>query len=117
MATVNGISNAEGALNADMAAAGSDELAQKAATDSFLLKIKDLMDGVKPESLIIIGIWIAVLLIGCFVAVFLLLKFGYKLDEKRHREIVEELEQRHAAVGFNAEEVEQPQEEQAEQLE
>ena len=108
MGVVNGISNAEGALNAETAAAGSDEIAQKAATSKFVATIQDLMTKVTPTSLIIIGIWVAVILIGCFVGVFLLIKFGYKISDQRHREMVEELEKRHAAVGFNAEEVEQP---------
>ena len=108
MPIVNGISKAEGSLNADMAAAGSDEVAQKAVTTNFVAKIQELMKDVKPSSLVIIGIWIAVLLVGCFVAVFLLIRFGYKLDEQRHREIVEELEKRHAASGFDKTELEEP---------
>ena len=108
MGVVNGISNAEGALNADMAAAGSNEAAQKIATDKFVGTIQDLMSKVTPTSLIIIGIWIAVLLVGCFLGVFFLIRFGYKITEESHRQMVEELEKRHAAVGFNAEEVEQP---------
>ena len=106
MATVNGISNAEGALNSDMAAA-STEAAKEAATTKFVDKIAELMDGVQKSSLNIIGLWIAIILIACFVAVWCLIHFGYKIDEKRHQEIVAELEQRHAASGFNAEEVEQ----------
>lgn len=70
--------------------------------------IRDLMEKVKPEMLIIIGIWILAILVLCFVGVFLLIRFGYKIDEQKHREIVAELEKRHAAVGFNAEEIEQP---------
>lgn len=106
MATVNGISNAEGALNADMAAAGSDEAAQAIAKTSFATKINDLMSQVTPTSLVIIGIWIIVILAGCFVATFLLIRFDYKIDEKRHSEIIEELEKRHAQVGFDQSEIE-----------
>ena len=106
MATVNGISNAKGALNADMAAAGSDEAAQAIAKTSFATKIQDLMSQVTPTSLVIIGIWIIVILAGCFVATFLLIRFGYKIDEKRHSEIIEELEKRHAQVGFDQNEIE-----------
>ena len=93
--TVNGISTAEGELNS------------KAITsEQFVAKIQELMDGVKPWSLIVIGIWILVLLVGCFVAVYLLIKFGYKISEEEHRSIVAELEKRHAEIGFNKEEVE-----------
>ena len=105
---VNGISNAEGALNADMAAAGSDEVAQQRATNKFVTTIQDLMSKVTPTSLIIIGIWVAVLLIGCFLGVFFLIRFGYTITEESHRQMVDELEKRHAAVGFDTEELAQP---------
>ena len=112
MATVNGISTAEGTLNADMAQAGSNEAAQQAASNKFALKIGELMANVTSESKIIIGIWVLAILVACFVAVWCLIHFGYKINEEKHREIVAELEQRHASVGFNQEEVEQPVEEQ-----
>lgn len=108
MGVVNGISSAEGALNADMAAAGSDEAAQAVATNKFTAKIAELMNGVKPESLIVIGIWVLAILLICFVAVFLLIRFGYKITEEKHIEMVAELEKRHAESGFNSEELEQP---------
>ena len=100
MATVNGISTAEGKLNSG-----------EYDPDSFVAQIQSLMAGVKRSSLIIIGVWVAVILVACFVAVWALIHFGYKIDEKRHQEIVAELEQRHAASGFAADELEQqPQE-------
>ena len=100
MATVNGISTAEGKLNSG-----------EYNSDSFVAKIQELMANVNRSSLVIIGIWVAVILVICFVAVWALSHFGYKIDEKRHQEIVAELEQRHAASGFAADEVEQqPQE-------
>ena len=100
MATVNGISTAEGKLNSG-----------EYNSDSFVAKIQELMANVNRSSLVIIGIWVAVILVICFVAVWALIHFGYKIDEKRHQEIVAELEQRHAASGFAADEVEQqPQE-------
>lgn len=111
MVTVNGISNAEGALNADMAAteaitdAAAKEAEQGIIRAGFAQKIHDLMASVTPQSLIIIGVWITAILVGCFVAVFLLIHFGYKLTEERHREIVAELEKRHEKVGFNKEEI------------
>lgn len=107
MGVVNGISSAEGTLNADMAAAGSDEAAQAVATNKFTAKIAELMNGVKPESLIVIGIWVLAILLVCFVAVFLLIRFGYKVTEEKHIEMVAELEKRHAESGFNSEELEQ----------
>ena len=107
LGTVNGISEAEGTLNADMAAA-TNEAAQEAATTKFTTKIAELMADVKPSSLVLIGIWILAILVVCFVAVFLLIRLGYKITEEKHIEMVAELEKRHAAVGFNKEEVEQP---------
>ena len=104
MGVVNGISSAEGTLNADMAAATTDA-AKDAATLKFTTKIAELMNGVKPESLVIIGIWVLAILVVCFVAVFLLIRFGYKVTEEKHIQMVAELEQRHAAAGFNSEEV------------
>ena len=95
MGVVNGISSAEGQLNSG-----------EVTSEQFVHEISELMEAVTPQSLIIIGIWIAVILAACFVAVWLLIHFGYKINEERHREIVDELEKRHAAIGFNQEEVE-----------
>ena len=107
LGTVNGISKAEGVLNADMAAATTDA-AKEAATTKFTTKIAELMADVKPSSLVLIGIWVLAILVVCFVSVFLLIRLGYKITEEKHIEMVTELEKRHAAVGFNKEEVEQP---------
>ena len=111
MGVVNGISTAEGTLNADMAAAGSNETLQDAATLKFTTKIAELMHDVKPESLIVIGIWVLAILVACFVAVFLLIRFGYKVTEEMHIKMVAELEERHAEAGFDSGEIEQPVEE------
>ena len=96
MATVNGISTAEGKLNSG-----------EYSSEVFVAKIQELMGGISKTSLVIIGLWVVILLVGCFVAVYLLIKFGYKIDEKRHAEIIEELEKRHAQVGFNQSEIEE----------
>ena len=117
MGVVNGISNAEGTLNAEMAEAGSyafsstQEIAKANAENRFVSTIKDLMASITPNKLVIIGIWIVVLLVVCFVAVYLLIRLGYKITEEKHIEMVAELEKRHAKVGFDKEEVEQPSEE------
>lgn len=100
MATVNGISTAEGKLNSG-----------EYDSNAFVAKIGELMDGITPQSLVIIGVWIVILLVGCFVAVYLLIHFGYKIDEKEHAEIIEALEKRHAESGFDKQELEQPVEE------
>ena len=105
MGVVNGISNAEGTLNADMAAAGSNEAAQEVVKTGFVAKIQDLMSQVTRGSLVIIGIWIAVILVLSFAAVWALIHFGYKITEESHREMVDELEKRHKASGFAKDEL------------
>ena len=105
MGVVNGISNAEGQLNADMAAAAGNAAQEEAVKEGFVAKIQELMQDVTPQSMIIIGIWVAIILCVCFGAVWLLIHFGYKINEERHTEIVQELEKRHAEIGFNKEEV------------
>ena len=96
MGVVNGISTAEGKLNSG-----------EYTSNQFVAEIGELMEIVKPENLVIIGIWIVIILVACFVAVWLLIHFGYKIDEKRHQEIVVELEKRHAVSGFDSSELEQ----------
>ena len=105
MGVVSGISEAEGQLNADMAAASGNAAQEEAVKEGFVAKIQSLMADVTSSSMVIIGIWVAVILLVCFIAVWLLIHFGYKIDEKRHAEIVQELEKRHAEIGFDKEEV------------
>ena len=105
MGVVGGISEAEGQLNADMAAASGNAAAEEAVKTGFVAKIQSLMADVTSSSMIIIGIWIVIILVVCFVAVWLLIRFGYKIDEKRHAEIVQELEKRHAEADFDKEEI------------
>ena len=95
MGVVNGISTAEGKLNSG-----------EYNSDSFVGKIQELMAGVNKGSLNIIGLWIFIILALCFVAVWVLIHFGYKITEESHKEMVDELEKRHAASGFNPDEVE-----------
>ena len=106
MGVVNGISNAEGTLNADMAAVAGDAAAEEVVKNGFVAKIQNLMESVNKSSLNVIGLWIFIILALCFVAVWVLIHFGYKITEESHRDMVEELEKRHAASGFNPEEVE-----------
>ena len=85
------------------------EAAKESVTAGVVEKIQKLMDGVTSQSMVIIGIWVIVILAACFAAVWALIHFGYKIDEQRHTEIVQELEKRHAASGFNKEEIEEEQ--------
>ena len=95
MGVVNGISTAEGKLNSG-----------EYSSESFVGRIQELMAGVNKGSLNIIGLWIFIILALCFVAVWVLIHFGYKITEESHKEMVDELEKRHAASGFNPEEIE-----------
>ena len=95
MGVVNGISTAEGKLNSG-----------EYNSDSFVGKIAELMNDVTKGSLNVIGLWIFIILALCFVAVWVLIHFGYKINEESHKEMVDELEKRHAASGFNPEEIE-----------
>ena len=118
--TINGISASEGYLQAgakpvidpatgkQVIDAEGHKVFTPYGSSEFTADIAKFMESVKPSSLVIIGIWVLAILALCFIGVFLLIRFGYKIDEQKHREIVEELEKRHAAIGFNSEEVEQP---------
>ena len=94
MTTVDGISTAEGKLNSG-----------EYDSETFVGKIQELMNGVTKDSLVIIGLWIAIILVLCFVAVWVLIHFGYKIDEETHRKMVVELERRHKASGFDESEL------------
>lgn len=94
MVTVNGISKAEGQLQ-------SGEI----SSEAFDLRIDELMEGVSAKALNIIGLWIFIILAACFAVVWAIIHFGYKIDEKQHKEIVEELEKRHKASGFAKDEL------------
>ena len=107
MPVVSGISEAEGQLNADIAAVQGNEAAEEAVKAGFVAKIQNLMKDVTSNSMVAIGIWVVIILFACFIAVWALIHFGYKIDEKRHTEIVQELEKRHAESGFDKEELEE----------
>ena len=94
MTTVDGISTAEGKLNSG-----------EYDSEAFVSKIQELMNGITKDSLVIICIWIAIILVLCFVAVWVLIHFGYKIDEETHRKMVVELERRHKASGFDESEL------------
>ena len=125
--TINGISASEGYLQAgakpvldangkQIIDAEGNKVFTPYGSNEFVADIAEFMKSVKPSSLLIIGIWVLAILAICFIGVFLLIRFGYKIDEQQHREIVAELEKRHAAIGFNNEEIEQPVEQPAEEV-
>ena len=108
MPIVKGISDSEGYLQAGAKPVKLEDgttIYEAFGEAEMKASIKDLMSGVSSKSLIIIGIWITIILIACFVAVFLLIRLGYKITEESHRKMVDELEKRHAASGFDKEEL------------
>ena len=108
MPIVKGISDSEGYLQAGAKPVKLEDgttIYEAFGEAEMKASIKDLMSGVSSKSLIIIGIWITIILIACFVAVFLLIRLGYKITEESHRKMVDELEQRHAASGFDKDEL------------
>nr|MCR5078586.1 MFS transporter [Bacilli bacterium] len=85
MSTVTAISTAE------------QNLSSKSITaEQFDQQIKAAMDTVAPENLRIIGLWIVIILVACFVTVFVIIMLNYKISEEKHLKIVEEIEKRHA---------------------
>ena len=62
---------------------------------AFIDEINAIQAAVQSGQLRIAGILIVVVLVGSIVAAYFLMHFGYTIDEKRHQEIVDELEIRH----------------------
>ena len=87
---VNGISNAESQHNIDTLGKPADYV-----DDTFINKVVDIKNGIESWQLTIAGILIVVVLVGSIVAAYLLMHFGYTIDEKKHQEIVDALELRH----------------------
>lgn len=86
---VNRISTAENDHNAFTATHPGE-------TDTaFIDEINAIQAAVQSGQLRIAGILIVVVLVGSIVAAYLLMHFGYTIDEKRHQEIIDELEIRH----------------------
>ena len=84
---VTAISNAEQAFN----------LSEKTEADKAAYYAKMATYTANPDQLRIMGIWIVAILIIAMLVAFLLLYFGYHIDEETHRGIVEELNRRHEA--------------------
>ena len=88
LTAVNSISNAENAHNI-FTATHPGEVDQ-----TFIDEINSIQAGVEAGQLRIAGILIVVVLVGSIVAAYLLMHFGYTIDEKKHQEIVDALEAR-----------------------
>ena len=89
LVAVNGISTAESDHNAFL-------IAHPGETDTeFINKINEIQASVKSDQIMIAGILIVVILIASIVAAWCLMHFGYTITEEKHKEIVNELENRH----------------------
>ena len=95
---VNGISNAESQHNIDTLGKPADYV-----DETFIDKVVAIKDGIESWQLTVAGILIVVVLVGSIVAAYLLMHFGYTIDEKRHQEIVDALEVRHQQAEAQAE--------------
>ncbi len=90
---VNAISNAEQAHNIWV---GTTH--EPGEVDPFDETIQSIQSGINPASLRVAGILIVVILVAAVVAAWAVLHFGYKIDEKFHAQIVDELSKRHAVA-------------------
>lgn len=91
---INAISNAEGIYNADVAASNGDAALIDAATTLRDTTIANEMSKVTRGQLIAFGCIIIGIILVCFIASWALIHFGYKIDEEKEKQIVEELEAR-----------------------
>ena len=89
LVAVNGISNAESAHNIYSATHPGE------ADQTFIDSINDIQANVQPWQLRVAGILIVVVLVASIVIAYLLMHFGYTIDEQKHQEIVDALEERH----------------------
>ena len=89
LVAVNGISNAESAHNIYSATHPGE------ADQTFIDSINDIQANVQPWQLRVAGILIVVVLVASIVIAYLLMHFGYTIDEQKHQEIVVALEERH----------------------
>ena len=92
LTAVNAISNAENAHNIFTATHPGE------TDQTFIDEINSIQAGVEAGQLRIAGILIVVVLVGAIVAAYLLMHFGYTIDEKKHQEIVDALEARKQKV-------------------
>ena len=89
LVAVNGISTAESAHNVFTATHPGE-------TDTeFINAINDIQASVEAWQIRVAGILVVVILVGSIVAAWCLMHFGYSIDEQKHQEIVDALEERH----------------------
>ena len=101
---INAISNWEGISNALSNAAKSE--AEKSAINSVISSnIANATNGVESWRLTLFGAIVIGVILVAFIGSYLLLRFGYKLDEKKMEQIVGELNAKKEA---NDSQVEQP---------
>ena len=72
--------------------------------ETIIETVNVLMNGITQDQLIIFHIGFTILPFVLFLATFLIIKFKYKISEKKHREMVEAIEKRKAEANINKEE-------------
>jgi Na+/melibiose symporter-like transporter len=90
------ISNAEGKLAAETAAAKNDPDAIAAATAERDASVAEAMKDIDPSQLRIFGFLMIGLIVLVFVGAYCCLHFGYKISEEDYAKISADLEKRHA---------------------
>lgn len=100
LVAVNGISNAESAHNIYSATHPGE------ADQTFIDSINDIQANVQAWQLRVAGILIVVVLVASIVIAYLLMHFGYTIDEQKHQEIVVALEERHKKAEAASEQLE-----------
>jgi len=91
ISTMEGLKNG-GAFGAD----GTGEYTYEGVTNTFSGFINASRDSIEPSQLITFGGIVIGVIIVAFTASYLLLRFGFKVDENLEKQIVDDLEKRHA---------------------
>lgn len=91
-AFINAISDAEGTYNAQLASHPADEAAATAKRNE---TIANAMKDIKPSQLALFGIIIVSVILVCFTASYILLRFCFKVDDDFEEKIVADLTKKH----------------------
>jgi Na+/melibiose symporter-like transporter len=91
------ISNAEGQLAAETAAANGDKTIIAEATATRDASVAEAMSDIKPYQLATFGYILIGLIVLIFAGAWACLHFGYKIDEEQYKKMVDELDLRHQA--------------------
>ncbi len=97
MAFINVISNMEGLKNGGaFGTDGTSEYTMEGVTNTFSGFLEQSRGEITSNQLVIFGVIVIGVILVAYTASYLLLHFGFKVDEKMEEQIVKELEERHA---------------------